>query len=283
MTAIKRILLATDLEHRSDRAMERAVQLARQFGADLTALYAIRTGTERGLLDNLPPHHIEAEMRRHLESVPGAWELAPMAVAAKGPVEQAMALYAQLWQADLMVAGRTEPESGLLSVSAVERISVASPVPLLAVTAKPFGPYGCALVPVDFSDLSRPALETALTIVPLGAVELFHVYDAPLSRADLGVAVSVEDFAGDFAPLLDGIAAAERLLTTGVRMGTPVATILDAACRSPTTDLIVMGSAGRSGLGRALVGSVAHEVLERAPCDVLIVQERSMAANNGGP
>ena len=106
MTAIKRILLATDLEPRSDRAMERAVRLAHQFGADLTALYAIRTGADRGLLDNLPPHHIEAEMRRHLDAVPGARELAPMVVAAKGPVEQAMALYASLWKADLMVAGR---------------------------------------------------------------------------------------------------------------------------------------------------------------------------------
>jgi nucleotide-binding universal stress UspA family protein len=283
MTAITRILLATDLEPHSDRAMERAVHLARHFGADLTALYAIRTGTERGLLDNLPPHHIEAEMRRHLETVAGAKELAPMVVAAKGPVEQAMALYAQLWKADLMVAGRTEPDGGLLSVSTVERISVASPVPLLTVTAKPFAPYSCALVPVDFSALSQPALQAALALVPAGAVELFHAYDAPLSRAELNLAVSAEDFAADFAPLLDGVPSAERLLTTSVRMGAPVATILDAACRSPATDLIVMGSAGRSGLGRALVGSVAHAVLERAPCDVLIVQERSVAANTGGP
>lgn len=283
MTAIKRILLATDLEPRSDRAMERAVHLARQFDADLTALYAIRTGAERGMLDNLPPHHIEVEMRRHLETVPGARELAPMVVAAKGPLDQAMALYAQLWKADLMVVGRTEPESGLLSVGAVERISVASPVPLLAVTAKPFGPYVCALVPVDFSDLSRPALDSALALVPAGAIELFHAYDAPLSRAELDLALSVEDFATDFAPLLVGIPADGRLIVTSVRMGAPVSSILDAARRPGITDLIVMGSAGRSGLGRALVGSVAHQVLERAPCDVLVVREPSVSASNGGP
>lgn len=283
MTAIKRILLATDLEPRSDRAMERAVHLARQFGADLTALYAIRTGAERGMLDNLPPHHIEAEMRRHLETVPGTRELAPMVVAAKGPLEQAMALYAQLWKADLMVVGRTEPESGLLSVGAVERVSVATPVPLLAVTAKPFGPYACALVPVDFSALSRPALEAALALVPTGAVELFHAYDAPLSRAELNLTLSVEDFAADFAPLLNGLPADGRLVVTGVRLGAPVSSILDAAGRPGLIDLIVMGSAGRSGLGRALVGSVAHQVLERAPCDVLIVREPPISASHGEP
>lgn len=272
MAAIKRILLATDLEPRSDRAMERAVRLAHELGADLTALYAIRTGADRGLLDNLPPHHIEAELRRHIESVPGAKDLAPMVVAAKGSVEHAMALYANLWKADLMVAGRTGPAEGLLSVTTVERISIASPVALLTVTSKPFAPYSCALVPVDFSPLSRPALDAALAMVPLGLAELLHVYDVPMAQASRDVAYTLEDFSRDFAPLLDGRPKGGCLITTGVRMGSPVETILDTA-NCGLTDLIVMGSAGRRGLERALVGSVAHAVLERAPCDVLIVRE----------
>lgn len=282
MTAIKRILLATDLEPSSDRAMERAVRLAHELGADLTALYAIRTGADRGLLDNLPPHHIEAEMRRHLETIPGAKELAPMVVAAKGPVDKAMALYATLWKADLMVAGRTEPGDGLLSTSTVERISVAGPTALLMVTAKPFASYCCALVPVDFSPLSRPALDATFDLVPTGVVEVLHVYDAPLSRTGLDVSVSPDDFAGEFTTLLNGLPTAGHLVTTSVRLGTPMASILKAAECGPT-DLIVMGSAGRTGLGRALVGSVAHEVLERAPCDVLIVRERPVPASHGGP
>lgn len=272
MSAMKRILLATDLEPHSDRAMERAVMLARQFDADLTALYAIRTGAERGVLDNLPPHHIEAEMRRHLETIPGAKELAPMVVAAKGPVEHAMARYAALWQADLMVAGRAEPADGLFSVTTVERISVASPLPLLAVTAKPFGPYAGALVPVDFSPLSRRALEAALDIIPIGAIEVLHVFDAPMARTSLDIKITAEDFADGFAPLMEGIEANDRLVTVNVRLGSTVEGIVQAARTSPQTQLVVMGSSGRSGLGRALIGSVAHEVLERMPCDVLIVQ-----------
>lgn len=281
MTGIKRILLATDLEPRSDRAMERAVGLARQYGADLTALYAIRTGTERGVLDNLPPHHIEAEMRRHLETVPGAKDLAPMVVAAKGPVERALALYAQLWQADLVVAGRAEPADGLLSVSTVERISVASPVPLLTVTAKPFAPYSCALVPVDFSDLSRPAIDAALSMVSVGLVELLHVYDAPTSRTAIDVPPCPEDFSGEFAPLLEATSTDGRIVTITVRIGAPVTAIVEAA-RSGLADLIVMGSEGRSGLGRALMGSVAHDVLERAPCDVLIVRGQRPDTHGAG-
>lgn len=106
MDTIKRILLATDLTPASDRALERAVRLAHDHGAELTVLYAIRTGAVQGLLDNLPPHHIEAEMRRYVDAIPGARELAAMVVAAKGPVEQALALYAQIWKAELMVTDR---------------------------------------------------------------------------------------------------------------------------------------------------------------------------------
>lgn len=273
MNAVRRILLATDLEPHSDRAMERAVMLARQFDADLTALYAIRTGPDRGVLDSLPPHHIEAEIRRHIETVPGAKDLAPMVVAAKGPVDQAMARYAALWKADLMVAGRPEPAEGLLSVTTVERISVASPLPLLAVTAKPFGPYAGVLVPVDFSPLSRRALDAAQVMIPeVGAIDLLHVHDAPYAQTSLDVEVSADDFAADFAPLLEGIDRQARLITTSVRLGTPVEGIIQAAQASRQTHLVVMGSTARTGLGRAFIGSVAHGVLERMPCDVLIVQ-----------
>ena len=38
------------------------------------------------------------------------------------------------------------------------------------------------------------------------------------------------------------------------------------------TDLLVVGSEGRTGLGRALLGSVAEKVVRTAPCPVLVVR-----------
>lgn len=274
MTAFKRILLATDLEPPSDRAMERAVNLALQFGADLTVLYAIREPADAGPLDHLPPHHVEAEIRRHLATIPGARDLAPMAAAVKGPVDKAMADYARQWKADLMIAGGAEKGEGLLdiiAVTTVEKISVASPLPLLAVRSKAFGPYTSALVPVDFSPLSRPALDAALALVPMGTISILHAFDAPTGGTATGGDLPAADFADEFASLLDGISPGERLIDTHARLGTPLQEIGRAAQASPT-DLIVMGSSGRSGLGRALIGSVAHEILESIPCDVMIVR-----------
>ncbi|HKT34193.1 MAG TPA: universal stress protein [Nitrospira sp.] len=56
---------------------------------------------------------------------------------------------------------------------------------------------------------------------------------------------------------------------THVLTGTPVESILDQA-KVHRVDLILMGSRGRKGLRRLLLGSVAHAVLHSAPCPVLV-------------
>jgi universal stress protein A len=53
--------------------------------------------------------------------------------------------------------------------------------------------------------------------------------------------------------------------------GDPVAGILDVAGEL-SCELIVMGTHGRTGLGRVLMGSVAEQVMRKAPCPVLTVR-----------
>jgi nucleotide-binding universal stress UspA family protein len=53
--------------------------------------------------------------------------------------------------------------------------------------------------------------------------------------------------------------------------GEPAATILQVAQKNEC-DLIVMGSHGRTGLNRLLMGSVAEQIVRRAPCPVLTVK-----------
>ena len=56
-----------------------------------------------------------------------------------------------------------------------------------------------------------------------------------------------------------------------LRTGHPVDTITALAKRT-NADLIVMGTHGRTGIKRALIGSVAERVLQHAPCPVLVVR-----------
>lgn len=57
-----------------------------------------------------------------------------------------------------------------------------------------------------------------------------------------------------------------------VRVGHPADIVLQVA-RDWPADLIVIGSHGRRGLGRALLGSVAESVVRRTPCPVLVVRK----------
>lgn len=70
----------------------------------------------------------------------------------------------------------------------------------------------------------------------------------------------------------------DRGFSTSARVvvGDPREAILDLA-RREHADLIVVGSHGRSGLTKLLLGSVASHIVTHAPCDVLVVRPRAKA------
>jgi nucleotide-binding universal stress UspA family protein len=65
------------------------------------------------------------------------------------------------------------------------------------------------------------------------------------------------------------LASPHFTVSTDVRMGDPVTTVCEAG---NSHDLIVVGSHGRKGLDRFLLGSVSHGIVHRAGCSVLVVR-----------
>lgn len=61
--------------------------------------------------------------------------------------------------------------------------------------------------------------------------------------------------------------------------GNPSAEILRVA-QERRCDLIVMGTHGRTGLHRLLMGSVAEHVVRKAPCPVLVVKTQSLESSS---
>lgn len=137
------------------------------------------------------------------------------------------------------------------------------------------------LVPIDFSDCSRKALQYALPLARQhrAAITLLYVIPPAYGAGEFGGI----DYAQMEATLKEG---GEKELTklaveevrgevptdTLVRAGSPSREIIDAA-RSLTADLIVISTHGRTGLSHVLLGSVAEHVVQRAPCPVFVVRE----------
>ena len=107
-----------------------------------------------------------------------------------------------------------------------------------------------------------------------------HVIDPALvNAADTGIQpdVFLASAKEDARKLIDGFRKRlpEQLTALEfVQIGTPLTEIVSAAKDWPA-DLIVIGSHGRGGLTRALLGSVAEGVMRHAPCPVLVVRAKS--------
>lgn len=139
------------------------------------------------------------------------------------------------------------------------------------------------LVPIDFSEQSRKALEYAaeLSRISGATLDILHVWEPVLFEPSGLVPLDVKATISDVNQ-----ANAEKTLASfrqsavdrGIAIGSartvqgqPSFTIVDEA-KAGGYDLIVIGTHGRTGLPRALIGSVAERVVRHAHCPVLTVR-----------
>jgi nucleotide-binding universal stress UspA family protein len=140
------------------------------------------------------------------------------------------------------------------------------------------------LVPVDFSSCSLLVTRQAAQLAKQVGARLivFHAAELPpgLSpeakvRPDGVVQTAAEYVAADVRARLEPFAAAARAAgaeaAIDVELGAVVPTILAAADRL-SADLIVLGTHGRTGLARLVLGSVAEGVAHRAHVPVMLVR-----------
>ncbi|MFB6150416.1 MAG: universal stress protein [Haloarculaceae archaeon] len=150
--------------------------------------------------------------------------------------------------------------------------------------------YSEILVPTDGSDLALRALDEALRVGGTGdaTIHVLYVVDdatvAEVTRSsgvdDVSVGPDVNrtfdryEAAGERAIEEVRDAAAERGVdvAAGVRRGFPAEEIL-AYARENDVDVIVMGTHGRRGIERYLLGSTTERVLRRAPVPVVAVRD----------
>jgi len=133
------------------------------------------------------------------------------------------------------------------------------------------------LFPTDFSTASDAALSHAETLANQAAATLLivHVEEPPLAYGGgelyYGLpepnSERIQKMLEDVRPR-DSAVRFEHRLTMGDPAGEVVRLAGDEGC-----EMIVMGTHGRTGLTRLLMGSVAEQIVRRAPCPVLIYRE----------
>ena len=139
------------------------------------------------------------------------------------------------------------------------------------------------LVPIDYSELSRTALETALSLHPDAEFTVLHVID--FRTSDLGPG-GWGDSPGEFDEwLADAHGHADELLSDAEELADEYDTEIETETavgedsrrilqrvEDGEFDMIIMGSHGRSLPARILMGSVSETVVRRSPIPVLVVR-----------
>ncbi len=298
MRLLPSILLATDFLPASDEAARVAIRLARRFGSRVTLLHALEpvpnwlVGFPYALeLATQGLHQFAARLTAQGVQVAET-------VVKVGPAADTILRHAQVVAADLIVIGAGEiaalgaerpqtPGTGRFVLGPVAQavLERAEP-PVLAVRPDVLVRYGNILCPVDHSEVSRRALQNAVWLAHAFGGSLLVLSVVPevgwlSAAAESGTLTDVQDahvrrWDEELAEFLRQTDFGEVRWALEVRHGAPHREIL-AAARQHHSDLIVMGSTGRTGLVRVLLGSTTRRVLRDLPCSLLTVKGEGMA------
>jgi nucleotide-binding universal stress UspA family protein len=292
---IDNILFACDFSASSKQALAYGLDLVERTGATLHFMHVHEVSMGPFVGGEPSPEagqqKLQAQFRERCNEALGEYAHPPddahlsYIIERSGAVAPALMTYAEEHGVDLIVMG-THGRRGVKRVlfgSVAEEVLRSASCPVLTARTEEEEEHGSApasverlVVPIDFSDASRSALQYA--------VRLANIYDAPLTLVHVvelpKIPTVYEVEFSDLSP--EEIAAQVRTeleewgrsvagegvdISTVVESGDPVPTLLDRA--STPNDLLVMATHGLSGVKRRVLGSIAEGVLRRAPGPVI--------------
>lgn len=291
--APRKVLLATDLSARGDRALERAVAVASGQNAQLLIVHAFEEVEETTLTYRVPsapswrrPPDALAIMKQRIRQSLRA-DLAGMAdhsslyIEAGDPAE-VIERIATSESVDLIITGIAR--EGLFATRpvilgrTVEQLLRRMPVPVLIVRNRAYAAYQHIVVATDFSAPSAHALQMALRFFPAQPLYLLHASEAPYptfapdpDRHAEGYreirSTEIQEFLASIYLPPEDRSRVVPLIEPG-----PVREIVREYVQVRGADLVVLGTRGRGAVLEALLGSSAKSILATLPCDALVVQ-----------
>lgn len=288
---IETILAPTDFSETANHAVEQAMELSLRYGAALHLVHVVEehgddsAGVTSALQDYLKKLEDDAQQSLALKvdvlrgnDVDVHYETTSAATPHDGIARRAEAL-----GPDLVVMG-THGRTGLnrlLMGSVAEKVLRHVPRNLLALNKKApliraAHAFERILVPVDFSDFSKRALEMAVNlVVPAGELHVVHVVASPIHPSFYAGGVTQlfqldPDLPKKIHERISEWIGGQPVTSIVVREGDIYAE-LESLSESLDPQLVVMGTRGLSGLDHILVGSVTEKMMRVSDIPVLTV------------
>lgn len=286
MKLLQNILVPVDFRESSINAFRYAAKVSKLFHSKLIVLHVIREeslspDTEQMLRETVWQKYQELKGLVD-ESVSDRMEF----TVEKGVIFERIIHTAIQRDINVIIAGSgSDTEEGRFPLSTIiEKLMRKNQVPLWVVRNPDQLPVRNILCPVDFSDASERALNNAITLASrmgakLSVLNVFtplNIHSARLSVDDENENEMLkkkqnhefEKFLSGFNP---GSVPYEKLFLEGVPEDQ-----IGAAIEKDNIDLLVMGTTGRTGLSRILMGSVTEKVTREVPCSFITTKSKDI-------
>lgn len=287
LAPIRQIVVGTSLREGSDDAVRSGIALAEALDAECHVIHVVNWEAPApalvgGVAEPAISRSVIDRSRQELDQ-----QLLRVEAAEHGQVTRGVEVgtpYRRLIEvgqdigADLLVVGATE-RWGKLIGSTTDKLIRKTTCPILIVRRALQLPLERVLVPVDLSELSADALRCGLSFLHqvqpddsaktralfvLGELQRSFSHDMDAERIDRFTRVELDRFVDEHAQQL------AEAVQRKIRIGEPLAEILLEAQREEV-DLVLIGTHGRGGIERALIGSVTSGLVRDASCSVLVI------------
>lgn len=287
MKLIDKILLANDFTTSSKNVVATATELAKIFQSEVVPIHILPNDVVnqkvRSLLEDTAYQKLQ-ETNELLEKE-GVTTISP--ILAYGPPHHEIVDAAVNVNAGLILLGSGETRSSkekFLLGTTTERIIQKSEKPILVVKEGVPLNVQHILCPVDFSEPSQRALKNAITLAHRFKAELTVLSICELQSSSWFGSEKDNDLENDsrcdshkeqFDQFLEGFNFSGLKYNKEIRRGIPAEEILSAVS-GKMIDLLIMGTSGKTGLSRFVVGSVTEKVIREVPCSFITLKSENI-------
>ncbi len=294
MKSLKSIIVGVDYSECSDNALKEAARIAKSLDSKLICLHVFEEEIMNDLQHYYEVEHSEVlkQAREHLDKhvvsvLEGADVEAKVVIG--HPFREILCAIKEN-EADLLVLGsrghqqKDSRRTGVLASKCIRK----APVEVMLVRQHQDGPFRSIVAFVDFSETSKRAAERAVEIAlqDEATLEFVHAFAMPMASDGgtfgPGVLITPIDTTpmtkgcqSKLAEWADGILGENKNrleVTTTVKEAVSTSNVLIEHLHESEADLAVLGTRGRTGLRRLLLGTTAERLIHEAPCSTLAVK-----------
>ncbi len=279
MKSLQNILAAVDLGETSNHVADTSLYLAKKFNSQISLMHVVTEDALSNDFKKIIEASVESKLQEIAERIRAKGGVVKKIIIEKGVPFEKLIQEGQEGDYNVMVVGSGNKPSGesFRLGTTVEKLMRKNQIPLWVVKKKEHKKVRKILCPVDFSDSSKRALNNAInlavrfqaTLTVLNVYEPVHIFsswfkvDNEKENAELK-----SSQADDFQSFLKQFNFEDLKVQLETRDGEPFQEIL-GYIKENDVDLLLMGTTGKTGLSRLLMGSVTEKVTRELPCSFI--------------